>query len=122
MILLQTNLTDRASAAVNIMVRSLTDEAMTASATAMLNVTELPAPMVLVIGGIFPYDGQPHPATGTVTSTDGEDLGPLTFAYNGSPDVPVTDGPRFQRSVHSPGRSPRAISRSPSRATSTAAC
>src|SRR4051812_15574904 len=33
---------------------------------------------------------------------------------------PVTDGPRFQRSVHSPAKSPRR--RSPSRATSTAAC
>ena len=39
-----------------------------------------------------------------------------------SPHVPVTDGPRPQRSVHSPGRSPRAISRSPSRLTSTAPC
>ena len=53
--------------------------------------------------------------------------------YGFSPMITAVAGParrtcpsptarRFQRSVHSPGRSPRAISRSPSRVTSTAAC
>jgi hypothetical protein len=53
----------------------------------------LPAdPVVTVVGGSFVYDGLPHPATGTAIGVLGEDLGPLTFAYDGLPDAPVAAG------------------------------
>jgi hypothetical protein len=48
-------------------------------------------PAIDVGGGSFTYDGQPHPATGSVTGV-GELLEPLVFTYNGSPDTPVNVG------------------------------
>jgi uncharacterized repeat protein (TIGR03803 family) len=50
------------------------------------------APTVQVSGGSFAYDSQPHAASGTARGVNGEDLGPLTFTYNGSADVPVHAG------------------------------
>jgi hypothetical protein len=38
-------------------------------------------PVVAVTGGSFIYDGQPHPAAGTVTGVNGESLGTPTFTY-----------------------------------------
>jgi len=49
-------------------------------------------PIVSVTGGEFVFDGQPHPATGTALGVNGEDLGPLTFTYNGSATEPVNVG------------------------------
>jgi uncharacterized repeat protein (TIGR03803 family) len=49
-------------------------------------------PIVTVQSATFVYDGQPHPATGTVTGIGGEALGPLTFTYNGSSESPVNPG------------------------------
>src|SRR5205085_8636913 len=39
-------------------------------------------PTVTVVGGSFVYDGQPHPATGSVTGVNGENLGTPAFAYS----------------------------------------
>jgi large repetitive protein len=64
-------------------------EAATSSAT--LTITP-GAANVQVVGGSFIYDGQPHPATGSVTGIDGAVLGPLTFTYNGSQTPPVHAG------------------------------
>jgi VCBS repeat-containing protein len=49
-------------------------------------------PTVAVTGGTFPYDKDPHAATGSVTGIDNDPLGPLTFTYNGSPTAPVNAG------------------------------
>lgn len=49
-------------------------------------------PSLSIAGGTFTYDGVGHPATGTATGAFEEDLGPLSFTYNGSPDVPVNAG------------------------------
>jgi probable HAF family extracellular repeat protein/YVTN family beta-propeller protein len=49
-------------------------------------------PALKVFGGTFAFDGQPHPATGTVTGANGEDLGAPSFTYNGSPAAPVNVG------------------------------
>jgi len=38
-------------------------------------------PTVTVTGGTFTYDGQPHPATGSVAGVNGENLGSPTFIY-----------------------------------------
>ena len=46
-------------------------------------------PTVTVTGGTFPYDGQPHAATGTVRGNGGANLGSPTFTYNGSADPPT---------------------------------
>jgi len=50
------------------------------------------APSISVVGGTYTFDGNPHPATGTVTGVFGEDLGALTFTYNGSSNPPVSVG------------------------------
>ena len=62
-----------------------------ASATATLTIGKA-TPTVSATGGIFTYDGQPHAATGSATGIGGATLSPLTFAYNGSADVPVNAG------------------------------
>ncbi len=59
--------------------------------SATITIRALPA-TVSVTGGYFAFDGQPHPATGTVTGVSGEPLAPLTFTYNGLPDAPVNAG------------------------------
>lgn len=60
-------------------------------ATATLTIDKA-TPVVAVAGGVFTYDGLPHPATGSVKDTAGVDLGTLTFTYNGSASVPVNAG------------------------------
>ena len=62
-----------------------------ATATVTINVGRA-VPTVAVSGGTFTYDGQPHPATGTVTGAGGTTLGPLTFTYNGMSTPPVDAG------------------------------
>ena len=47
---------------------------------------------VTPIGGTFTYDGQPHPATGSVTGVGEAPLGTPTFTYNGGAEPPVTVG------------------------------
>jgi hypothetical protein len=49
-------------------------------------------PTIMVTGGTFTYDGNAHPAAGTVTGAGGVSLGPLTFTYNGSSSPPVNAG------------------------------
>jgi uncharacterized protein YjbI with pentapeptide repeats len=51
-------------------------------------------PTVTAIGGTFPYDGNPHPATGMVAGVGGADLGAPTFAYTppGDTTIPVSAG------------------------------
>jgi hypothetical protein len=49
-------------------------------------------PAISVVGGTFTYDGQPHPATGSVTGGGGATLGFPSFTYNGSPEPPVNTG------------------------------
>ncbi|HQU81559.1 MAG TPA: MBG domain-containing protein [Pyrinomonadaceae bacterium] len=50
-------------------------------------------PTVVVTGGTFEYDGNPHSATGTVTGVNSEDLGTLTFTYTpGGSSAPVNVG------------------------------
>jgi hypothetical protein len=53
-------------------------------------------PTVTVIGGTFVYNGQPHPATGSVVGVNGADLGVPTFTYTDSSGanvvVPVNVG------------------------------
>ena len=62
-----------------------------ASATTTLTI-EKATPVVSATGGTFTYDNAPHAATGSVTGVGGASLGPLTFTYNGSSDVPVNAG------------------------------
>jgi probable HAF family extracellular repeat protein/YVTN family beta-propeller protein len=67
--------------------------ALYASADGNGTVTVLKAtPTLRVFGGTFTFDGQPHPATGTITGINGEDLGSPSFSYNGSPAEPVAVG------------------------------
>jgi hypothetical protein len=49
-------------------------------------------PTVSATGGMFTYDAQPHPATGTVTGVGGVSLGAPTFTYNGGAATPVDAG------------------------------
>ena len=68
-------------------------DALYTSADANGAVTVLKANATLrVFGGTFTFDGQPHPATGTVTGVNGEDLGAPSFTYNGSASAPVGVG------------------------------
>jgi hypothetical protein len=60
--------------------------AATGSATITINKT---TPIVTVSGGTSIYDGQPHPATASVTGVGGVQLAGLTITYNGSPEAPV---------------------------------
>ncbi|HJZ71897.1 MAG TPA: Ig-like domain repeat protein [Vicinamibacterales bacterium] len=49
-------------------------------------------PNLTVAGGTFAFDGRPHGATASATDYRGVALSPVTIAYNGSPDAPVTAG------------------------------
>jgi hypothetical protein len=49
-------------------------------------------PTVTVTGGAHSFDGQPHPATGSVRGIGNVDLGQPTFTYNGALDPPVNAG------------------------------
>ena len=73
-------------------------EASFAGAANLLPVTamgdliiEQATPTIAIGDATYVYDGQPHPALGTVTGVAGEDLGPLTFAYSSS-TAPVEPG------------------------------
>ena len=61
------------------------------SVTATIDVSKATA-TVTAAGGTFTYDGQPHPATGSVTGLDGASLGTPSFTYNGSAQPPVAAG------------------------------
>ena len=61
------------------------------SVTATIDVSKATA-TVTAAGGTFTYDGQPHPATGSVTGLDGASLGTPSFTYNGSAQSPVAAG------------------------------
>jgi hypothetical protein len=65
-------------------------------------------PKVTVIGGTFTYNGQPHPATGSVVGVNGADLGVPTFTYTDSSGanvaVPVNAG-TYQVVATFPGNS-----------------
>jgi hypothetical protein len=66
----------------------------TATKTVAITVTKA-TPTVVVTGGTFAYDGQPHAASGFAYGIGGvsDVLSPaLTFTYNGSPTVPVAAG------------------------------
>jgi hypothetical protein len=62
-----------------------------AHASALITITRA-IPSLVVNGGTFTYDGEPHPATGSATGAGGVDLGPLTFTYGGSAESPVNAG------------------------------
>jgi Concanavalin A-like lectin/glucanases superfamily/MBG domain (YGX type)/Bacterial Ig-like domain (group 3)/IPT/TIG domain/MBG domain len=62
-----------------------------ASGTATIVINKA-TPTVAATGGTFTYDGSQHAATGTVTGIGGEDLGPLTFTYNGGSELPLNAG------------------------------
>lgn len=62
-----------------------------ATATVLLDVLAA-TPIVHVIGGVFPYDGLPHPATVTAIGVLGETLTPVTVTYSGSADAPTAVG------------------------------
>jgi uncharacterized repeat protein (TIGR03803 family) len=53
---------------------------------------EQATPSISIADATYPYDGLPHPAIGAVTGVGGEDLGPLTFTYNGAVAPPVQPG------------------------------
>ena len=64
-------------------------EAATASRTLIIRKA---TPTVTVNGGTFTYNGQPHPATGSVTGIGEAPIGTPTFTYNGGAALPVTVG------------------------------
>jgi hypothetical protein len=72
-----------------------------ASGTATITIDKT-WPTVTVSGGTHVYDGQAHPATGSVTGVGGVQLGPLTLTYNGSPEPPVNAG-GYSVTATSPG-------------------
>jgi len=61
------------------------------SATGMLVIGKA-TPAVNVAGGTYTYDGDAHPATGSVTGVGGADLGAPSFTYNGGAGAPVNAG------------------------------
>jgi DNA/RNA endonuclease G (NUC1) len=64
------------------------------SATATVTINVLKAnPTVTATGGTFGYDANAHPATGTVTGVNGENLGVPAFTYTpGGSSAPVNAG------------------------------
>ena len=64
---------------------------LAASGTATL-VIDKATPTVAATGGTFTYDGNPHPAGGSVTGVGGAVLGPLAFTYNGAAEAPRNAG------------------------------
>lgn len=61
------------------------------SVTVTIDVSKAAA-SVTATGGTFTYDGQPHPATGTIAGLNGISLGSPSFTYNGSAEPPVNTG------------------------------
>src|SRR5215207_8441274 len=65
---------------------------LTSSGTGSLSVVQAIAD-ISVTGGSFQYDGQSHPATGTVTGVFNESLGTPSFTYSpGGISAPVNAG------------------------------
>ena len=65
-------------------------QSTSASATVRINAA---TPAVVVSGGPFTYDAQPHGATVSVTGVGGEVLEiPAVFTYDGAADLPVNAG------------------------------
>jgi hypothetical protein len=64
---------------------------ISANATATVTIAQA-TPIVTVAGGAFTYDTTAHPATGSATGVLNENLGPLTFTYNGGSTVPIGAG------------------------------
>jgi uncharacterized delta-60 repeat protein len=63
-----------------------------ASASVTINVNKL-TPTLVVQGGTAIYDGNPHPATFTITGTNGDNLTSLvSLTYNGSTTIPLQPG------------------------------
>jgi hypothetical protein len=67
------------------------DNYSSGSVTVTIDVSRATA-TVTATGGTFTYDGQPHPATGSVTGLNGVSLGTPAFSYNGLADPPVNSG------------------------------
>jgi hypothetical protein len=60
-------------------------------ATATLVIDKATA-MIELVAAASIYDGQPHGATASVHGVNEEDLGPVTFTYNGSTTAPTAAG------------------------------
>lgn len=72
---------------------SLTNANYTATDISGTLVIGKASPTVNVVGGTFPFDGNPHPATGSVTGVGGANLGTPTFTYTpGGASAPVSGG------------------------------
>jgi hypothetical protein len=92
-ILLNTNLTSLGHGTVTIQVRSVHSSQLVASAIATVTTDTLTIPTVNVVGGTFAFNSQPHPASGSVTGTGGENLGVPTFTYTDSNNVISSNPP-----------------------------
>jgi hypothetical protein len=92
-ILLQTDLTESGQGSITVQVRSLNNPLLVSSAIATATTTNLLTPTVTVTGGTFAFNGEAHPATGTVKGTGGEDLGVPTFTYTDSNNVTTSNPP-----------------------------
>lgn len=92
-ILLQTNLTAEGLGTVSIQVQSLNNAQLKSTAIATVTTNDLAIPTVTVNGGSFTFDGQAHPATGTVTGTDNENLGIPTLTYTDGNNVSTSNPP-----------------------------
>jgi hypothetical protein len=90
-ILLQTDVLGPGPAAVTVQVQSLDNPSLTASATATVSAVFVPT--VTVMGGTFTYDGQTHPASGSVSGFSGANLGTPTFTYTDASNVTTSSPP-----------------------------
>jgi hypothetical protein len=61
------------------------------SATGQMVINKL-TPTMTASGGTFTYDGQAHPASGSIVGLNGASVGTPTFTYNGASDAPVNAG------------------------------
>jgi large repetitive protein len=81
-IVLQTDLTSAAEGTVTVQVTSLSNDAITSSATATVNTSELTVPTVTATDAGGTYDGNPFPATATATGIGGASVsGSFAFTY-----------------------------------------
>lgn len=69
-----------------------TENYSSSTSAAFIQSVNRAAPTINLATGTFTYDGNPHPATGSVTGINGEDLGNPTITYNGASLVPVNAG------------------------------
>ncbi|HEV2915784.1 MAG TPA: Ig-like domain repeat protein [Pyrinomonadaceae bacterium] len=68
------------------------DIGLTASSGVGQLVITKAVPLLVVVGGSFVYDGQPHAATASATGVNNEALGPISLLYNGAVNIPVNAG------------------------------